>query len=59
MIKFTYENIKLKKRMGSGTCLTSKLYDKIIKRPSKSRETIPLTQCVKNPGRECIMLLSL
>jgi hypothetical protein len=33
---------KLKKRMWSGTCLTSKLYDKIIKRPSKTHETIPL-----------------
>jgi hypothetical protein len=29
--------------MWSGTCLTSKIYDKIIKRPSKSHETIPLT----------------
>jgi hypothetical protein len=47
MIKFTYENIKLKKRMLSGTCLTSKLYDKIIKRPSNSYETIPLNKKVK------------
>jgi hypothetical protein len=36
-IKFKYENIKLKK-----SCLTSKLYDKIIKMASKSHETIPL-----------------
>jgi hypothetical protein len=28
--------------MWSGACLTSKLYDKIIKTPSKSHETIPL-----------------
>jgi hypothetical protein len=28
--------------MSSGSCLTSKLYDKIIKMPSKSHETIPL-----------------
>jgi hypothetical protein len=41
--KFKYENIKLKKKMSSGSCLTSKLYDKIIKMPSKSHETIPLT----------------
>jgi hypothetical protein len=41
-IKYKYENIKLKKRMPSGRCLTSKLYDKIIKMPSKSHETIPL-----------------
>jgi hypothetical protein len=30
--------------MPSGSCLTSKLYDKIIKMPSKSHETIPLNQ---------------
>jgi hypothetical protein len=41
-IKFKYEYIKFKKRMTSGSCLTSKLYDKIIKMPSKSHETIPL-----------------
>jgi hypothetical protein len=41
-IKFKYENIKFKKRMYSGSCLTSKLYDKIIKMPSKSHETILL-----------------
>jgi hypothetical protein len=29
--------------MSSGSCLTSKLYDKIIKMPSKAHETIPLT----------------
>jgi hypothetical protein len=29
LIKFEYENMKLKKRMFSGSCLTSKLYDKI------------------------------
>jgi hypothetical protein len=28
--------------MSSGSCLTSKLYDKILKMPSKSHETIPL-----------------
>jgi hypothetical protein len=33
---------KLKKRMSSGSSLTSKLYDKIIKIISKSHETIPL-----------------
>jgi hypothetical protein len=33
---------KLKKKtMFSGSCLTSKLYNKIIKVPSKSHETIP------------------
>jgi hypothetical protein len=41
-IKFKYENIKSKKRMSSGSCITSKLYDKIIKMSSKSHETIPL-----------------
>jgi hypothetical protein len=30
------------KKMPSGSCLTSKIYDKIIKMPSKSHETIPL-----------------
>jgi hypothetical protein len=39
---FKYENIKFKKRMPSGTGPTSKLYDKSIKRPSISYETIPL-----------------
>jgi hypothetical protein len=34
---------KLKKRMPSGSCLTSKLYDKIIKMLSKSHKTIPLS----------------
>jgi hypothetical protein len=34
--------------MWSGTCLTSKLYDKIVKTPSKCHETIPLRPC---PGR--------
>jgi hypothetical protein len=29
--------------MFSGSCPTSKLYDKIIKMPSRSHETIPLT----------------
>jgi hypothetical protein len=33
---------KLKKRMFSGSCPTSKLDDKIIKMPSKTHETIPL-----------------
>jgi hypothetical protein len=43
IIIFKYENIKIKKeRMPSGRCLTSKLYDNIIKRPSISHETIPL-----------------
>jgi hypothetical protein len=43
MIQFEYENIKIEKRMSSGSCLTPKLlYDKIIKMPSKSHETIPL-----------------
>jgi hypothetical protein len=42
-IKFKYENLKLKKRMSSGSCLTSKLYDKIIKMPSESHENIPLS----------------
>jgi hypothetical protein len=32
---------KFKKRMSSGSYVTSKLYDKIIKMPSKSHETIP------------------
>jgi hypothetical protein len=41
-IKFKYENIKSKKTVSSGNCLTSKLYDKIIKMPSKSHESIPL-----------------
>jgi hypothetical protein len=31
-----------KKRKSSGSSLTSKLYDKIIKMLSKSHETIPL-----------------
>jgi hypothetical protein len=35
---------KLKKRMSSGSILTSKLYDKIIKMLSKSHETIPLKE---------------
>jgi hypothetical protein len=34
-IKFKYENIKIKKRMSSGSCPTSKLYDKIIKNAIK------------------------
>jgi hypothetical protein len=33
-----------KKRMRCGTCLTSKLYDEIIKMPSKSHEIISLTE---------------
>jgi hypothetical protein len=37
------KTLKLKKRMSSGSSLTSKLYDKIIKMISKSPETIPLT----------------
>jgi hypothetical protein len=34
---------KMKKRMSSGSCITSKLYDKIIKTLSKFHETIPLS----------------
>jgi hypothetical protein len=45
MIKFEKENIK--KRMQSGTFLTSKLWDKTIKMPSKSHETIPRTTIVQ------------
>jgi hypothetical protein len=30
------------KKMWSGTCIQSELYDKIIKMPSKPHETIPL-----------------
>jgi hypothetical protein len=51
---------KLKKRMSSGSSLTSKLpvYDKIIKMISKSHETIPLSRsciplrarCSREPG---------
>jgi hypothetical protein len=47
-IKFKYENIKFKK-MSSGSCLTSKLYDKIIKMPSKSHENIPLSPAIFCP----------
>jgi hypothetical protein len=44
---------KLKKRMSSGSSLTSKLYDKIIKMLSKSHETIPLRGKGKNSkGKE-------
>jgi hypothetical protein len=32
--------------MSSGSCLTSKLYDKIIKMLSKSHETLPLTTTI-------------
>jgi hypothetical protein len=39
---FNMKTSKLKK-MSIGSCLTSKLYDKIIKMISKSHETIPLT----------------
>jgi hypothetical protein len=39
-IKFKYENMKLKKKNVQRS-LTSKLYDKFIKMPSKSHETIP------------------
>jgi hypothetical protein len=42
IIIFKYENIKLNKRMWIRTCPTSKLYDKIIKRPSNSYENILL-----------------
>jgi hypothetical protein len=34
-LKFKYENTKLKKRIRSGTCLTSELFDKIIKKAIK------------------------
>jgi hypothetical protein len=47
LIEFKYENIKLK--ISSGSCLTSKLSDKIIKMPSKSHETIPLRE--NSPGK--------
>jgi hypothetical protein len=40
---FNMKTSKLKKRMPSGSCLTSKLYDKIIKMLSKSHKTIPLS----------------
>jgi hypothetical protein len=33
--------------MTSGSCLTSKLYDKIIKMPSKSHEPIPLNYKIR------------
>jgi hypothetical protein len=47
-IKFKYESIKFKKkRMSSGSCLTSKLCDRIIKMPSKSHETNPLNIACK------------
>jgi hypothetical protein len=36
LIKFKYENIKLEKRISSGSCLKSKLYDKIMEMPSLS-----------------------
>jgi hypothetical protein len=48
MIKFKYENIKLKKGMWSGTCL--KVNDKIIKRQSKSHETIPFRHEISASG---------
>jgi hypothetical protein len=39
--------------MSSGSCLTSKLYEKIMKMLSKSHETIPLniTQNTSNQGK--------
>jgi hypothetical protein len=56
-IKYKYENIKLKKRMPSGSSLTSKLYDKIIKMPYKSHETIPLTIILTAHGLQYKMFL--
>jgi hypothetical protein len=47
MIKFKYENIKLKKKNVMWDLHTSKLYDKIIKMPSKSHDTIPLIHLSK------------
>jgi hypothetical protein len=44
MIKFKYENIKLKKENAMRDLQTSKLYDKIFKMPSKSHETSPLNE---------------
>jgi hypothetical protein len=35
--------------MSSGSCLTSKLSEKIIKMTSKSHETIPLSPLIANP----------
>jgi hypothetical protein len=55
------ETSKLKKRMSSESCLTSKLYDKIIKMLSKSQETIPLKQLLvkTSQAREEIMRIDL
>jgi hypothetical protein len=54
MIEFKYENIKLKKECDAGLSyhitLPYKLYDKIIKMPSKSHETIPLSFAVTYLG---------
>jgi hypothetical protein len=56
MIKFKYEKKKKKeKRMWCGTCLTSILYDKIIKIPSKSHETIPLKEQSRDKFCEIII----
>jgi hypothetical protein len=38
---------KLKKGMSSGSCLTSKLYDKFIKMLSKSHETVSLKRAAR------------
>jgi hypothetical protein len=56
--KFKYEKIKLKKRMWWGTWLTSKMYDKIIKGPSKSYETIPLSAWIINWYNNKTMMLT-
>jgi hypothetical protein len=57
MIKFKYEKLT-NKRMSIGSCVTSKLYDKIIKMPSKSHETIPLKQWLKFIFRTIALIIS-
>jgi hypothetical protein len=47
MKKIKYENIKKECDAGHAHCPTPKLYDKIIKRPSKSHEAIPLRRRMK------------
>jgi hypothetical protein len=44
--------------MSSGSCLTSKLYDKIIKMPSKSHDTIPCNLNMKTDVQyNCLQLM--
>jgi hypothetical protein len=43
--------------MSSGSCLTSKLYDKIIKMLSKSNETIPLNRAETTLKQHLFLLL--